>query len=53
MTSQYDTSYTHPVGNGKFQSLDTQHAAGIIVLGSLALLILIRRGFRGIGPVRL
>ncbi len=36
---------TQYVGSG----LDTEHAAAIIVIGSLALLMLIRRGFRGIG----
>lgn len=38
-------------GNGNVQAVGfgTDHAAAVIVLGSLALLILIRRGFRGVG----
>lgn len=31
------------------QGFNTEHAAGAIVIGSLFMLILIRRGFRGIG----
>lgn len=29
--------------------LSTEHAAAVLVIGSLALLMLIRRGFRGVG----
>lgn len=29
-------------------SLSTEHAAGIIVIGSLLFIILVRRGFRGV-----
>ncbi|HET7414759.1 MAG TPA: hypothetical protein VFI97_03585 [Arthrobacter sp.] len=36
------------VDTGTSAGLDTQHAAAIIVLLALALLILIRRGFRGV-----
>jgi hypothetical protein len=32
----------------KGQGLTTEYAAGVVVIGSLILLILIRRGFRGI-----
>lgn len=39
--------YTHPVGSG--WNLSTEHATGIIVIGSLGMLLLIRRGFRGVG----
>lgn len=29
--------------------LSTEHAAAVLVIGSLALLMLVRRGFRGVG----
>jgi hypothetical protein len=32
-------------------NFSTEHAAAVIVIGSLALLIAIRRGFRGVGVV--
>jgi hypothetical protein len=35
-----------PVRNGSF---GTSHAAGVVVIGALIFLILIRRGFRGVG----
>ena len=38
--------YQHPVKG--VTGLSTEHAAGIIVIGSLVVLILIRRGFRGV-----
>jgi len=41
---QYD-EYEHPV---KLGGLQTEHAAGIIVIGALVFLILVRRGFRGV-----
>lgn len=34
---------------GNMTGLTTEHAAAVVVLGSLAFLILIRRGFRGVG----
>lgn len=37
----------YPVDNGA-QGLSTEHAAGAIVISALVLLILIRRGFRGV-----
>lgn len=36
---------THNAASG----LDTEHAAAVLVIGSLALLMLVRRGFRGVG----
>lgn len=41
-------SNTYTVDTGVSGGLDTQHAAGMIVLAALAFLILVRRGFRGI-----
>lgn len=41
----YDNDYDHPV---KGSGLMTEHAAAVIVIGSLAFLVLVRRGFRGI-----
>jgi hypothetical protein len=41
MSDDYGQS---PVTNG----LTTSHAAGVVVIGSLLMLILIRRGFRGV-----
>ena len=43
---EYDDS-AHMVG-GFAGGLSTEHAAAVVVLGSLAILILIKRGFRGI-----
>lgn len=37
--------YTHPVKGGGFS---TEHATGAIVIGAVLVLILIRRGFRGV-----
>ena len=45
MTKRYDSDMTHPV---KSNSFSTEHAAAIIALLSLAFLILVRRGFRGV-----
>jgi hypothetical protein len=36
-------------GPGLGGGLSTEHAAAVVVLGSLVFLILIRRGFRGVG----
>lgn len=47
MTTPYtdDTRLQNPItGSG----WDTQHFAGLIVIGSLGFLILVRRGFRGL-----
>lgn len=41
-----DTSY-NPVS--RVSGFNTEHAAGIVVIGALAALYLIRRGFRGVG----
>lgn len=38
--------YTHPVS--AIKGLSTEYATAVLVLGSLAVLILIRRGFRGL-----
>lgn len=38
----------YSVDTGVSGGLDTQHAAGMLVIGALAFLILVRRGFRGI-----
>jgi uncharacterized phage infection (PIP) family protein YhgE len=47
MTSPYtdDTRLQNPIIGG---GMDTQHWAGVIVIGSLAFLYLVRRGFRGL-----
>lgn len=45
--SSNDTSMVHPVKG--VTSLTTEHAAAVIVIGSLVFLIMIRRGFRGVG----
>ena len=37
----------NPVRGGS--GLTTEHAAAVVVLGSLVILILVRRGFRGVG----
>lgn len=34
---------------GNMSGLTTEHAAAVVVIGSLVFLILIRRGFRGVG----
>jgi hypothetical protein len=34
---------------GNMTGLTTEHAAAVVVIGSLVFLILIRRGFRGVG----
>ena len=34
---------------GKLSGWSTEHAAAVMVFGSMAILILIRRGFRGAG----
>jgi hypothetical protein len=34
---------------GSGSGLTTEHAAAVVVIGSLVFLILIRRGFRGVG----
>jgi hypothetical protein len=39
------TEYDHPVKGAGFT---TEYAAAIIVFGSLAFLIMVRRGFRGV-----
>lgn len=36
----------NPVVDGR--GLSTEHAAAVLVIGALAILILIRRGFRGV-----
>lgn len=46
MSVGLDADYTHPV---KGQGFTTEHAAAVIVIGSLVGLILLRRGFRGVG----
>lgn len=33
----------------RVSALSTEHAAAILVIGSLAILMLVRRGFRGVG----
>jgi hypothetical protein len=38
----------NPVRGGG-AGLSTEHAAAVVVIGSLVFLILIRRGFRGVG----
>lgn len=40
---------TNPVQDSR--TVDTPQMAGILVIGALAFLILIRRGFRGIGTL--
>jgi uncharacterized phage infection (PIP) family protein YhgE len=47
MTAPYtdDTRLQNPIMGG---GIDTQHWAGIIVLGAMAFLYLVRRGFRGL-----
>lgn len=37
--------YANPVKGG---GISTEHAAAVVVLGALAFLILVRRGFRGV-----
>jgi hypothetical protein len=48
MTDPYgtDNRLTNPIVGTGFG--DTQHMAGILVLGSMLFLYLVRRGFRGI-----
>lgn len=41
-------SMVNPV-RGNMTGLTTEHAAAVVVIGSLVFLILIRRGFRGVG----
>lgn len=40
-----DSRLTNPIAGGAF---DTNHAAAIIVVVSFVLLVMIRRGFRGV-----
>lgn len=42
MARDDDTQYVNT-------AYSTEHAAAVLVIGSLAMLMLIRRGFRGIG----
>lgn len=49
-----DSVSPNPVTGSPFTAgLSTEHAAAVIVFGSLAFLILVRRGFRGVGPIKL
>jgi hypothetical protein len=41
-------SMVNPV-KGNMTGLTTEHAAAVVVIGSLVFLILVRRGFRGVG----
>lgn len=43
---QDEQSYDHPVKT--FGGFSTEHMAGALVIGALAFLILVGRGFRGI-----
>ena len=43
--ADYESDMVNPV---KGQGLSTEHAAAIVVLGSLVFLILVKRGFRGV-----
>lgn len=41
----YGQEQSYPVGGAGFT---TEHAAAVIVIGALAALVLLRRGFRGV-----
>lgn len=41
--ARYDSDMSNPV---KGSGITTEHAAGVIVVGALVFLVLIRRGFR-------
>jgi hypothetical protein len=41
-----ESDYAHPVKG--LNSLSTEYAAAVVVLGAMAILIIIRRGFRGV-----